>query len=107
MDDFGTGYSSLSRLSQFPIRCLKIDRSFVNGLLHGGKDLTIIRSIVALAHNLGMEVVAEGIESRQQFDILLELGCEYGQGFHFSKAVDAATASELLETTGAAACGEK
>ncbi len=96
LDDFGTGYSSFSRLSQFPIRCLKIDRSFVNGILEEGKDLAIVRSIVALGHSLGMEVVAEGIELRQQAESVHELGCEYGQGFYYSKPVDADTATALL-----------
>jgi diguanylate cyclase (GGDEF)-like protein/PAS domain S-box-containing protein len=96
LDDFGTGYSSLSWLSHFPIRSLKIDRSFVEGIATGGRDVSIIRAIIALARSLDMEVVAEGIESEQQSEILLELGCEYGQGFHFSPPVDAGAALAMV-----------
>ncbi len=96
LDDFGTGYSSLSWLSQFPIRSLKIDKSFVQGIAAGGKDISIVRSIVALARSLDMEVVAEGIEDAKQCSILRDLGCEYGQGFYFSPPVDAIAAMELV-----------
>ncbi len=99
LDDFGTGYSSLSWLSQFPIRTLKIDRSFVQRLANGGPDLSIVRAIVALARSLEIEVVAEGIESEEQCSILRELGCEYGQGFYFSPPLDGVTAMEMVRTS--------
>lgn len=96
LDDFGTGYSSLSWLSHFPIRSLKIDRSFVEGIATGERDISIIRAIMALARSLDMEVVAEGIQQERQCEILLELGCEYGQGFYFSHPVDEQAAFEMV-----------
>jgi EAL domain-containing protein (putative c-di-GMP-specific phosphodiesterase class I) len=98
LDDFGTGYSSLSWLSHFPIRSLKIDRSFVEGIATGERDISIIRAIMALARSLDMEVVAEGIQQERQCEILLELGCEYGQGFYFSHPVGAQAAFEMVRT---------
>ncbi len=110
IDDFGTGYSSLSYLHQFPINILKIDRSFVSGIgassdealasesLDTAKDfpLQIARTIVLLAHNLGMEVIAEGVETTQQLIQLQALNCQYGQGYLFSKPQDASTAGALV-----------
>ncbi|MDJ0844742.1 EAL domain-containing protein [Crocosphaera sp.] len=83
IDDFGTGYSSLSRLHEFPIDTLKIDRSFINKL--GISDKAIVPMIINLAHTLGMNVVAEGIETREQFNQLQGLNCELGQGYFFAK----------------------
>ncbi|MEG4231081.1 EAL domain-containing protein [Microcoleus sp. Pol11C3] len=103
IDDFGTGYSSLSYLHRFPTNTLKIDRSFVSrmggdfDLGKGAIDPTeIVRSIVTLSHNLGMDVVAEGVEEASQLSILKGLKCEYAQGFFFSQAVDAQTAASLI-----------
>ncbi|MEG3847934.1 MULTISPECIES: EAL domain-containing protein [unclassified Microcoleus] len=103
IDDFGTGYSSLSYLHRFPTNTLKIDRSFVSrmggdfDLGKGGIDPTeIVRSIVTLSHNLGMDVVAEGVEEASQLSILKGLKCEYAQGFFFSKPVDSQTAAVLI-----------
>ena len=86
MDDFGTGYSSLSYLHKFPIHGLKIDRSFVADLRPGdiGGSAPIVRAILALARSLGIEAIAEGVETTAQRDALLRLGCELGQGFLFS-----------------------
>ena len=95
-DDFGTGYSSLSYLQRFPFGRLKIDRSFVNVLGKDEKSGLIVKTILMLGENLGIEVVAEGIETREQLDILLLLGCKTGQGYLFSRPVDAATAEEFL-----------
>ena len=85
VDDFGTGYSSLSYLHRLPIDSLKIDRSFVQGIEQDSQNLEIVTTIVNLAHSLRIDVVAEGIENAQQLQLLLDLSCEYGQGFHFAK----------------------
>jgi EAL domain-containing protein (putative c-di-GMP-specific phosphodiesterase class I) len=87
IDDFGTGYSSLSYLHRFPLNYLKIDRSFVSRLTTDN-DNAIVRTISTLARNLGMEVIAEGIETEEQYQQLKMLGCEYGQGFLFSHPVN-------------------
>ena len=96
IDDFGTGYSSLSYLHQFPVDTLKIDQSFVSRLDATMQNLEIVRTIVMLAHNLGMDVIAEGVETADQALQLRRLGCEYAQGFLYSRPVDAATAMTLV-----------
>jgi diguanylate cyclase (GGDEF)-like protein len=96
IDDFGTGYSSLSYLHRFPIDTLKIDRSFVNLMNEGADSSEIVRTIRTLAGNMGMDVVAEGIETLGQLNGLIELKCEYGQGYLFSKPVEAEAAGALL-----------
>jgi len=85
IDDFGTGYSSLSLLSRFPIDALKIDRSFVSGMEGDQEALEIVRAIVKLADTLGLEAVAEGMETDGQRRRLRELGCHVGQGFLFGR----------------------
>jgi len=107
LDDFGTGYSSLVALQQFPVDALKIDRSFVSSITSGSD--VIVRSTIALAHNLGLQVVAEGIEDPAQLRRLRALGCEYGQGFLFSPPVGAEQLQSLLaswSTAKAAALGD-
>ena len=89
IDDFGTGYSSLSYLLRFPADTLKVDRSFVNALGKGGRNEDIVGAIVSLAKSLDMDVVAEGVETVEQRDILRALGCRYGQGYLFSRPLDA------------------
>jgi EAL domain-containing protein (putative c-di-GMP-specific phosphodiesterase class I) len=86
LDDFGTGYSALSYLHRFPISSLKIDRSFVSRLegSSSAESLAVIRAIVALGHSLGIDLIAEGVETRHQRDHLRALGCRFGQGFLFS-----------------------
>jgi diguanylate cyclase (GGDEF)-like protein/PAS domain S-box-containing protein len=95
IDDFGTGYSSLSYLHRFPIDTLKIDRSFVTQMTDNTENAEIVRTIVTLARSLDMNVIAEGVETREQLRQLRGLGCDYGQGYLFSKPVGASQALEL------------
>lgn len=85
IDDFGTGYSSLSYLHYFPIDILKIDRSFVNDMTNDKGALELIKSITSLGHNLNMKVIAEGVETKEQSEVLKEIGCDNGQGYFFAK----------------------
>jgi len=96
IDDFGTGYSSLSYLHRFPVDTLKIDRSFVSRMGEDGENAEIVRTIVTLASNLGMTVIAEGVETEQQHAQLEALTCAYGQGYLYSKPVDAESALSLI-----------
>jgi diguanylate cyclase (GGDEF)-like protein/PAS domain S-box-containing protein len=96
MDDFGTGYSSLNQLKRFPFDKLKIDRSFVQDLELDRDDDAVVRAAVALAHGLDLEIVAEGIEQERQRNMLRNEKCEYGQGFLFSKPIDAKALHEFL-----------
>jgi EAL domain-containing protein (putative c-di-GMP-specific phosphodiesterase class I) len=96
IDDFGTGYSSLSYLQRFPVDTLKVDRSFVGRLGLDPENHEIVRAIVALAHSLGLNVVAEGVEEIEQADMLHKLGCECVQGFYFSKPLEHAHAVEAI-----------
>jgi diguanylate cyclase (GGDEF)-like protein/PAS domain S-box-containing protein len=99
IDDFGTGYSSLSYLHRFPIDTLKIDRSFVTQMSENNENAEIVRTIVMLAQNLGMDVVAEGVETNEQLALLRKLGCENGQGYFFSRPVDVAGAEKIIADT--------
>jgi diguanylate cyclase (GGDEF)-like protein len=90
LDDFGTGYSSLHYLRQFTFDVLKVDRSFVHRMPKGSADAAIVRSVVGLACSLGLTVVAEGIETARQLEMLIDMGCEHGQGFLFGRPVPAA-----------------
>ena len=96
IDDFGTGYSSLSYLHHLPFDTLKIDRSFVNAVGENGEDSQILQTIVSLAKNLKMRVIAEGIETESQLNILRHLGCEFGQGYLMSKPLPKETIETLL-----------
>lgn len=96
IDDFGTGYSSLSRLHQLPIDTLKIDKSFVSQILEDGSQWKMMGTIVTLARNLGMEAIAEGVESAEQLAQLRSLQCQQGQGYFFSRPLNAQAAQDLL-----------
>jgi predicted signal transduction protein with EAL and GGDEF domain len=96
IDDFGTGFSSLSTLGRFPIDTLKIDRSFIEGVTGPDGGLELVRSIVELGGRLGLDVVAEGIETSAQADILRELSCTYGQGYHYARPLTAEAADDYL-----------
>jgi len=96
LDDFGTGYSSLSYLKKFQIDYLKIDQNFVRNMRDDSTDLALCEAIILMAHKLGMKVVAEGVETQEQRDLLLRAGCDYGQGYLFSKPVPADEFEKLL-----------
>jgi EAL domain-containing protein (putative c-di-GMP-specific phosphodiesterase class I) len=98
LDDFGTGYSSLSYLKRLPIDLLKIDKSFVVEVPGDVEDASIISAIVGLAHNLGMQVVAEGVEAKDQLHFLRSINCDYMQGFYFSTPLDEENFVLLLES---------
>ncbi len=98
LDDFGTGYSSLSYLKKFHIDYLKIDQSFTRNLRPNATDLTLCEAIIVMAHKLGIKVIAEGIETQEQCDLLATAGCDYGQGYLFSKPVSADEFEKLLVT---------
>jgi EAL domain-containing protein (putative c-di-GMP-specific phosphodiesterase class I) len=96
LDDFGTGYSSLSYLQKFDIDFIKIDQSFVRHLIPASTDLALCKAIILMAHELGMKVVAEGVETAQQRDLLAAAGCDYAQGYLFSRPVAAADFEAFL-----------
>src|SRR5215510_4888426 len=96
LDDFGTGYSSLSHLQQLPTKFLKIDQSFVKRLGAEDDALAIVKTVIALAHQLGRQVIAEGVETAEHLVILRSLGCEYGQGYFFAKPLPSEDISSLL-----------
>jgi diguanylate cyclase (GGDEF)-like protein len=94
MDDFGTGYSSLSYLRQYPFDVLKIDRSFINGITINKADCDLVKAAIAMSHSLGLTVIAEGVETKEQLQLLERLGCDIVQGYYFSKPIPAV---QLLE----------
>jgi len=96
LDDFGTGYSALSYLQRYPIDILKIDRSFIGKINGNGENIEIIKAIMNLARDLDIGVIAEGIETETQFDLLKNLNCEFGQGFFFAKPMDFKAIESLL-----------
>lgn len=96
IDDFGTGYSSLAYLKKFHIDYLKIDQSFVEGLTTDPESVVLCEAIIFIAHKLGLEVIAEGIETKEQRDLLIDLACDYGQGYLFSKPLNASEFEQFL-----------
>jgi EAL domain-containing protein (putative c-di-GMP-specific phosphodiesterase class I) len=97
LDDFGTGYSSLSYLHQFPFDVLKIDRSFVIDMAKSTEALRLVKSIIELGHDLGLEIVAEGVETVPQAQLLGELGCDFIQGYLYAKPLETAAADAILD----------
>ena len=97
LDDFGTGYSSLTYLQQYAIDTIKIDQSFIRHLRPGAKDLALCKAIITMAHELGMKVVAEGVETAGQRDLLIAAGCDYGQGYLFARPMGVAAFQVWLE----------
>ena len=100
MDDFGTGYSALNQLQSFPFDILKIDRSFVSRMMEGEQAQQIVKTIVELARVLGMDVVAEGIETREQHHLLRQMGCRYGQGFLYARPLSPEAITRLIRLPG-------
>ncbi len=98
LDDFGTGYSALSYLKKFDIDYIKIDQSFVKNIETDAYDLVLCETIISMAHKLGMKVIAEGIETKEQHQILLEASCDYGQGYLFSKPTTAENLAKIVQT---------
>jgi EAL domain-containing protein (putative c-di-GMP-specific phosphodiesterase class I) len=100
IDDFGTGYSSMAYLRRLPVDELKIDRSFVLGMTTTQQDAVLVRTAIDLGHNLGLTVVAEGVEGLEHADALRSLGCDIAQGYHFARPMAAAQLGELLNRVG-------
>jgi EAL domain-containing protein (putative c-di-GMP-specific phosphodiesterase class I) len=96
IDDFGTIYSSLSYLKRLPADTIKIDKSFVKGLDENVEDTAIVQMIIELAHTLGMEVIAEGVEREEQAQRLKEMGCDFAQGYHFAQPLPAEAVPQFL-----------
>ena len=99
IDDFGTGYSSLSYLHRFPVDILKIDKSFIEKVCHGKEGTAVARAIIMMGESLNLRVIAEGIENAEQVSALKLLGCESGQGYHFSRPLSQEAMSEFLANT--------
>jgi diguanylate cyclase (GGDEF)-like protein len=104
IDDFGTGYSSLSYLKQLPVDTLKIDRVFIKDIMTDDYDKNIVKTIISMAHGLDLMVIAEGVETQEQFDLLKDMACDEIQGYLLSKPVDAESATQLLEQKEAFYC---
>ena len=103
LDDFGTGYSSLAYLHKLPVDALKIDRSFVNDMMTDATSASIVESIVALAHTLGAQVIAEGVETVEQLERLRRLDCDLAQGYYFSRPLEVDKVTALIAPPGLAA----
>ena len=97
LDDFGTGYSSLTYLQKLPIDILKIDREFVKNIINTDEESYIFKSIVELAHNMRLEVLAEGVETKEQEGFIMKNGCDVGQGYYFSKPITSSEIESLIK----------
>jgi diguanylate cyclase (GGDEF)-like protein len=104
LDDFGTGWSSIQHLTTFPVQELKIDHTFISKIIRGNTDFEVVRSLIALAHTLGLEVTAEGIENSEQWRLLHELGCDAGQGYYIGRPMDPPELLEYLEDLERGSC---
>jgi EAL domain-containing protein (putative c-di-GMP-specific phosphodiesterase class I) len=100
LDDFGTGYSSLSYLQRFDIDYIKIDQSFVRSLAPGAHDLALCEAIIVMAHKLNMKVIAEGVETLAQRELLMAAGCDYAQGYLFARPLPRDAFESLLQSNG-------
>jgi EAL domain-containing protein (putative c-di-GMP-specific phosphodiesterase class I) len=98
IDDFGTGYSSMSYLRRLPVDELKVDRSFVLGMTTNSADAVLVRTAIDLGHNLGLTVVAEGVEGAEHVQALRELGCDIAQGYHYARPMPAADLTDWMRT---------
>jgi EAL domain-containing protein (putative c-di-GMP-specific phosphodiesterase class I) len=96
LDDFGTGYSSLAYLKELPIDFLKIDKSFVKDIISDNSNSVIVQAIIFISHSLGIPVVAEGVETKEQLEKLMKFNCDVAQGYYFSKPVPPVELEELL-----------
>jgi EAL domain-containing protein (putative c-di-GMP-specific phosphodiesterase class I) len=105
IDDFGTGYSSLSYLRRFPVDTLKIDQSFVKTM--DAENYAIVKTIIGLAHNLNLKVVAEGVETINQRQLLSLAGCEFGQGYLFAEPMPVETLDDFIQSNGRKSQGDK
>nr|MCR5627998.1 EAL domain-containing protein [Lachnospiraceae bacterium] len=99
IDDFGTGYSSLSLLHNIEADVIKIDKSFTDLVTTDRKSAILVESIIAIAHKLNMEVIAEGVETKEQGQALINMGCNIAQGYYYSKPVDYQSTTEILKNT--------
>lgn len=100
LDDFGTSYSSLTYLQRFAIDTIKIDQSFVRHLAPGGIELALCKAIIMMAHELGMQVIAEGVETHGQLKLLAAAGCDFGQGYLFARPMAAADFDDFMGKAG-------
>jgi diguanylate cyclase (GGDEF)-like protein len=107
MDDFGTGYSSLSYLRRFPFSIVKIDRSFISDISSNNMDRELIKAIIAMAHNMNLKVIAEGIEEQHQYHLLQQLGCDYAQGYLLGKPMPSKQFEDFLSEHASNKCGYK
>jgi len=104
LDDFGTGWSSLQHLTTFPVQELKIDNVFISKIARGNTDFEVVRSLIALAHTLGLQVTAEGIENIGQWLLLQEIGCDCGQGYYAGGPMEPVVLTQYLEDLKRGSC---